>query len=359
MKYPPQNLLDLLKASNRFLEDPESEEKWREFSKALEAVKRYESENAVRSSDEAKPQPEPTPPRRTLIDLLRKLDPASKRLLRQYYEKEVARPRYALVWGTLLVIIVVGALILAIAGRAFSPLVPLTGGETPTFTSTSTQIAKATLPVGRTTQIAAAPTPAPISTLTNGQITGTLTTIAPAVRYTFTGRAGDTIIITLSADDFDPYLILQDASDNELASNDDCGSLRRSCIESLQLPEDGDYSVIVDSYDRRSTGTYILSIPTAQSLVVTPLSADPAQCPEVSPRAVVVGNEDSINLRGGPGTGYPVITAAYLGECFKVVGRNSNSTWVQIRTLTGRRGWIVARLAEIDGELTSVPVMDE
>ena len=79
-------------------------------------------------------------------------------------------------------------------------------------------------------------------------------------RYSWEAKEGDVVVITLESDDFDTYLaVTSDLSDDYHWFNDDYQSLTsRSQIE-LTVPESGEYTVSVTSYDARETGAYRLS----------------------------------------------------------------------------------------------------
>jgi hypothetical protein len=51
-----------------------------------------------------------------------------------------------------------------------------------------------------------------------------------------------------------------------------------------------------------------------------------------------------VNLRAGPSTQYPVLTAIQRGTSFRVLGQNNDGTWLQIRLGNGTEGWIARNL---------------
>ena len=79
--------------------------------------------------------------------------------------------------------------------------------------------------------------------------------------YTFAGKAGQRIIILLTSQVFDPYLILLDANGNSLSQNDDGGRSTDARIE-YRLPADGNYSIYVNSFGGGG-GSYSLSLQAA------------------------------------------------------------------------------------------------
>ncbi len=102
--------------------------------------------------------------------------------------------------------------------------------------------------------------------LTYGQVvTGRITNDSFRTVYTFQGRQGDVVDITLSRTDgtLDPMLILMDDHSNILARDDDSGPGSDAAISSLELPRDGDYFVIVTRFGQErglTTGGYSLTL---------------------------------------------------------------------------------------------------
>ncbi|WP_199246378.1 tetratricopeptide repeat protein [[Phormidium] sp. ETS-05] len=78
--------------------------------------------------------------------------------------------------------------------------------------------------------------------------------------HIFSGKAGQTITITLESPDFDTYLILLDAEGNKLADNDDVAENNSNSTVTATLPADGDYAIIVNGYDANSRGNYTLTV---------------------------------------------------------------------------------------------------
>ena len=82
--------------------------------------------------------------------------------------------------------------------------------------------------------------------------------------YTFSGDAGQQVVITLESSDFDTYLFLVDTNGNEVAENDDYDGTSNSRITTT-LPVSSEYRVIVNSYDVSGRGQYILDIATVST----------------------------------------------------------------------------------------------
>lgn len=81
---------------------------------------------------------------------------------------------------------------------------------------------------------------------------------APADLYRFTGRAGQRVAISLTADDFDSYLELFDANHNSLATDDDGGGELNARL-TFVLPDDGDYLIEARGFSD-ATGSYDLKL---------------------------------------------------------------------------------------------------
>ena len=76
--------------------------------------------------------------------------------------------------------------------------------------------------------------------------------------HTFSGKAGETITIEVSSNEFDSYLILVDPEENKIAENDDGGEGNQAKI-TISLTSSGTYTVIVTSSKAEETGSYQLS----------------------------------------------------------------------------------------------------
>ncbi len=95
--------------------------------------------------------------------------------------------------------------------------------------------------------------------------------------------------------------------------------------------------------------------PTPTLVVQETLTPAPTNTPEsTDPVAVVQSN---MNVRGGPGTNYPVIGAAAQGDSSKVIGRNGDSSWMLVEyPSTEGKGWVYANLLQVTGDTSALPV---
>ncbi|MEA5471268.1 CAP domain-containing protein [Spirulina sp. 06S082] len=78
--------------------------------------------------------------------------------------------------------------------------------------------------------------------------------------YNFSGKAGQTIFITLESEEFDTYLFLFDEKNEQIGENDDISEDNKNSQLTIVLPQDGTYLVLVNSYDPNSRGRYQISI---------------------------------------------------------------------------------------------------
>lgn len=66
--------------------------------------------------------------------------------------------------------------------------------------------------------------------------------------YTFSGRAGDTVTISVTSDEIDPYAILADINGDTIAENDDIEKNNLNSYIEAVLPANGDYLIGVFGY---------------------------------------------------------------------------------------------------------------
>lgn len=87
----------------------------------------------------------------------------------------------------------------------------------------------------------------------------TLSTGKYVDRYRFQGQAGELVVIDLRSNDFDPYLMVQTPSGEELSNDDYEGDRSRSLL-SLTLGVSGEFGISVTSYWSGVVGGYDLRI---------------------------------------------------------------------------------------------------
>lgn len=87
------------------------------------------------------------------------------------------------------------------------------------------------------------------------------------------------------------------------------------------------------------------------------VSGDASQPPEATGQTATVSNAIyTLNVRSGPGTNFEPIATVSRGQIVELLGRDSSSTWLNIRTPGGVVGWSSARYLDTSYPLSSLPV---
>ncbi|MCB9436633.1 MAG: SH3 domain-containing protein [Anaerolineales bacterium] len=64
-----------------------------------------------------------------------------------------------------------------------------------------------------------------------------------------------------------------------------------------------------------------------------------------------------VNLRAGPDETSAIISQVFDGDILTVLGKNRAETWLYVRTLDGRRGWMSAPLLQVNIDLSRVDII--
>lgn len=86
----------------------------------------------------------------------------------------------------------------------------------------------------------------------------------------------------------------------------------------------------------------LASLPIAVTFVIT-----------TPPAAVITG---TLNVREGPSVGYAVVTTLEQGADVELVGRNADSSWVQVRLPDGLIAWVSTQFISTPYPLVDLPV---
>ncbi|SKB12374.1 conserved hypothetical protein [Planktothrix sp. PCC 11201] len=78
--------------------------------------------------------------------------------------------------------------------------------------------------------------------------------------YTFEGKEGQQITILLESSEFDAYLALFNSDNELLQEHDDISQTNSNAEITITLPKTGTYRVIVNAYDSKGKGKYLLKI---------------------------------------------------------------------------------------------------
>lgn len=68
---------------------------------------------------------------------------------------------------------------------------------------------------------------------------------------------------------------------------------------------------------------------------------------------------DALNVRRGPGINYGVLTVSRQDDVVTVIGREEDSTWVQICCFDGESGWVNVKYMVLSDDLSNVPVVGD
>jgi hypothetical protein len=87
-------------------------------------------------------------------------------------------------------------------------------------------------------------------------------------QYSFTAKAGETVVISLNSDAFDPLLELYASNGNQVGRDDDSGGFPNARLV-FTAPADGTYTITVTSFSGAATGAYTLSLETQTATAIT------------------------------------------------------------------------------------------
>ncbi|MEG4284960.1 trypsin-like peptidase domain-containing protein [Microcoleus sp. A006_D1] len=78
--------------------------------------------------------------------------------------------------------------------------------------------------------------------------------------YTFEGRSGQSVTISLESTDFDPYVAIFGPNGRLLGENDDASASTKNAFLNVTLPATGRYRIVVNAYDASGRGRYTLTV---------------------------------------------------------------------------------------------------
>jgi uncharacterized protein YgiM (DUF1202 family) len=93
----------------------------------------------------------------------------------------------------------------------------------------------------------------------------------------------------------------------------------------------------------------------AETPAVAPEVATPTPAPAPATPATVTTNA---NVRGGPGTEFPIIGGTITGQTVNIVGRNADSTWYLLDFENIATGWVSAELVANAPAAETIPVFN-
>lgn len=120
------------------------------------------------------------------------------------------------------------------------------------------------------------------------------------LEYQLEAKAGDRLLITLSSDEFDTVVTMFGTDGFELARNDDGGQNTNSVLRGLEIPQDGVYTVQVESFSDTVGGAF--------ELLVAPFEASD----------ITLGEPATVTMEAGMQTAYFAYEAT-AGEVVDIV----------------------------------------
>lgn len=128
--------------------------------------------------------------------------------------------------------------------------------------------------------------------------------------------------------------------------------------EFIKQPEGEVIQVASAPADRSADGRSATekAAPTAQEAAAQP-AAEAAAAP--APEFAQVSATQIVNLRGGPGTNFPVLGQINAGAAHKILAKNEQGNWWQIEMSDGKPGWVIGDLVTTAGDLSAIAVAQD
>lgn len=94
----------------------------------------------------------------------------------------------------------------------------------------------------------------------------------------------------------------------------------------------------------------------AELALLQPAATATVEAAPASPTPFVEVQSDSLNVRLGPGTDYPIAGQLAVGSQLALVGRDATGDWLVVCCIDNRPGWVAARLVRTDADVQALPV---
>jgi uncharacterized protein YkwD len=78
--------------------------------------------------------------------------------------------------------------------------------------------------------------------------------------YPLKGRSGNIFVVEVNSQEFDPFVAVIDSTGKTIAQNDDIDDRNSNSRLQLTLPKDGEYRIIINSYQEKGLGRYTLKV---------------------------------------------------------------------------------------------------
>jgi uncharacterized protein YraI/tetratricopeptide (TPR) repeat protein len=85
-------------------------------------------------------------------------------------------------------------------------------------------------------------------------------------------------------------------------------------------------------------------------------TATPTPVVQAAPTPFIQVQTDSLNVRLGPGTDYPIVGQLSAGGQLALLGRNEAGDWLVVCCVDDRPGWVAARLVSTEIDIMDLPV---
>jgi hypothetical protein len=93
--------------------------------------------------------------------------------------------------------------------------------------------------------------------------------------------------------------------------------------------------------------------PTPEATTIpAPTEVPPSPTPEPAPGFTA---NQTVNIRGGPGTNYPKVGSLAAGQSYEIVGQNAAGNWLQF-VYDGDAAWVSTDMVTVSGDMGAVEV---
>ncbi|MBX7233857.1 MAG: SH3 domain-containing protein [Caldilineales bacterium] len=96
--------------------------------------------------------------------------------------------------------------------------------------------------------------------------------------------------------------------------------------------------------------------PTATPTAISTDTPQPTATPTSTPLPQAEVIVETLNLRGGPDTTYPVMGKAARGETLTVLARSQDGSWLEVQKADGKTVWVAARLVQLSAPVETLAV---
>jgi hypothetical protein len=108
-----------------------------------------------------------------------------------------------------------------------------------------------------------------------------------------------------------------------------------------------------------ATPTVIAATETEVSTEQPSLTPAPSSTPQPTAISQVKASvlNVTVNVRSGPGINFDIVAELVQNDLAAVIGRNGDSSWLEIVTPKGTKGWVNASVISVTGATNGLPVV--